>query len=259
MKQKGIAPILIVVAALAVFLAAGGVYWYVATMPKEEQKQEEQGPVVSGENIGQVANPASVYCEKQGGKLEIRTGADGGQTGFCVLSGGSECEEWKYFRGECGKINIDTSDWQTYRNEECGFEIKHPASWEERVLLHGSEGILLTATQKSYYVAVICHHNISEIDAQIAAPTQQERKTMKTLEDYMKKSVYHNIKESNFAGEKSFFADYPKPAADYIELEPTIFLDHGGHIYKITYDILGEPYGLDTETKTVLGTFKFIN
>jgi heat shock protein HslJ/putative hemolysin len=48
-----------------------------------------------------LANPASVYCAAQGGVLEIRTDADGGQAGVCVFPDGSECEEWAYFRGEC--------------------------------------------------------------------------------------------------------------------------------------------------------------
>jgi putative hemolysin len=49
----------------------------------------------------QMANPASVFCEQNGGKLEIRSGTDGGQVGYCKFSNGTECEEWKYFRGEC--------------------------------------------------------------------------------------------------------------------------------------------------------------
>lgn len=52
------------------------------------------------ESVG-LANPASVYCEEQGGTLEIRTAADGSQTGVCVFEDGSECEEWAFFRGEC--------------------------------------------------------------------------------------------------------------------------------------------------------------
>jgi putative hemolysin len=47
-------------------------------------------------------NPASEFCETSGGSLEIRTAADGSQTGVCVFADGSECEEWVYFRGECG-------------------------------------------------------------------------------------------------------------------------------------------------------------
>jgi putative hemolysin len=47
-------------------------------------------------------NPASEFCEANGGTLEIRTAADGSQTGACVFADGSECEEWAYFRGECG-------------------------------------------------------------------------------------------------------------------------------------------------------------
>jgi len=47
-------------------------------------------------------NPASVYCEQNGNKLEIRTAADGSQNGVCVFPDGSTCDEWAYFRGECG-------------------------------------------------------------------------------------------------------------------------------------------------------------
>lgn len=49
-----------------------------------------------------IANPASVYCEEQGGRLEIRSTADGGQFGVCIFADGSECEEWAFYRGECG-------------------------------------------------------------------------------------------------------------------------------------------------------------
>ncbi len=48
-----------------------------------------------------MANPASVFCGEQGGTLEIRTDADGGQYGVCVFADGSACDEWTFFRGEC--------------------------------------------------------------------------------------------------------------------------------------------------------------
>jgi putative hemolysin len=47
-------------------------------------------------------NPASVYCEQNGNKLEIHTAADGSQYGICVFPDGGTCDEWAYFRGECG-------------------------------------------------------------------------------------------------------------------------------------------------------------
>jgi putative hemolysin len=49
----------------------------------------------------QIANPASVYCKDNGGALEIRTAADGSQTGYWTLTDGTVCEEWAYMRGEC--------------------------------------------------------------------------------------------------------------------------------------------------------------
>jgi len=49
----------------------------------------------------QIANPASVYCIERGGQLKIETAQDGSQSGICTLKNGTECEEWKYYRGEC--------------------------------------------------------------------------------------------------------------------------------------------------------------
>jgi len=46
-------------------------------------------------------NPASVFCEGQGGRLEIRQDAAGSQAGICVFPDGSECDEWALYRNEC--------------------------------------------------------------------------------------------------------------------------------------------------------------
>ena len=53
------------------------------------------------QNESELPNSASVYCEEQGGTVDIRTDADGNQSGVCVFADGSECDEWAFFRGEC--------------------------------------------------------------------------------------------------------------------------------------------------------------
>ncbi|MFH0875700.1 MAG: DUF333 domain-containing protein [archaeon] len=57
-----------------------------------------------GDN-SQLANPASVYCKENGGILEIVKATDGSESGICTLKDGIKCDEWAYFRGECGKLN----------------------------------------------------------------------------------------------------------------------------------------------------------
>lgn len=48
-----------------------------------------------------MANPASVHCVRQGGRVDIRNGP-GGQYGVCVFQDGRQCEEWALFRdGRC--------------------------------------------------------------------------------------------------------------------------------------------------------------
>jgi len=59
-------------------------------------------PTATGMPQANMPNPASVYCEQNGNKLEIHTAADGSQNGVCVFPDGSTCEEWAFYRGECG-------------------------------------------------------------------------------------------------------------------------------------------------------------
>jgi uncharacterized protein len=59
-------------------------------------------PAATNTSSAGIANPASVFCTDHGGKLEIITAADGSQTANCTLPDKTVCEEWAYFRGECG-------------------------------------------------------------------------------------------------------------------------------------------------------------
>jgi putative hemolysin len=48
-----------------------------------------------------IANPASVYCGQNGGKLEMRPDALGANSGVCVFPDKTACDEWAFYRGEC--------------------------------------------------------------------------------------------------------------------------------------------------------------
>lgn len=93
-------------------------------------------------------NPASVHCEQNGGKLELRQDPTGGVAGICVFRDGSECDEWAYFRGECktgekGKVaepsssprteaaraasaELESDGWKVYRDLKFGYILRYP-------------------------------------------------------------------------------------------------------------------------------------
>jgi putative hemolysin len=54
-----------------------------------------------------IANPASVYCIQNGGNFSIVEDKGGNQQGMCTLSDGTLCDEWAYFRGECGNSSAN--------------------------------------------------------------------------------------------------------------------------------------------------------
>ena len=91
-------------------------------------------------------NPASVFCQEQGNRLEIRTAPDGSQTGVCVFPNGGECDEWAYYRNECAPVLEATqtpaavspvtpdpatyTGWIEYAQPNYGFKFRYPPEWE---------------------------------------------------------------------------------------------------------------------------------
>lgn len=51
----------------------------------------------------QLANPAATFCVDSGHKYEIKTAADGSQSGVCILQDGTEVDAWEYFRENAPK------------------------------------------------------------------------------------------------------------------------------------------------------------
>ncbi len=60
------------------------------------------GTLAPGKTGASMANPAAVYCESQGYRLQPVVVADGGQSAICIFPDGSQCDEWAYYRGQCG-------------------------------------------------------------------------------------------------------------------------------------------------------------
>lgn len=70
-------------------------------------------------SAGQIANPASENCVKQGGTLVIKKRGDGGEYGVCVFEDNRQCEEWAMFRGECPVGGIKITGYVTQAAQYC--------------------------------------------------------------------------------------------------------------------------------------------
>lgn len=110
---------------------------------------------ISPTSAPNLPNPASVYCEQNGGTLDMRQDAAGGVAGICIFPNGSECDEWAYFRSECKPADpttiptsapvqdplpadfstpvpinpADYQGWWTYTNPTYGFTLLLPGDW----------------------------------------------------------------------------------------------------------------------------------
>ena len=66
-----------------------------------------------------MANPASVNCERQGGKLSIQKRPDGGEYGVCIFEDNRQCEEWALMRDECPAGGVVITGYVTQAAQFC--------------------------------------------------------------------------------------------------------------------------------------------
>jgi putative hemolysin len=102
--NRGVKILIGFVAGLLLVGLIGVVVCTLLSAPARSSGPGPQSEATSEPDGAGLPNPASVYCEEQGGRLEIRAAADGSQYGACVFPDGSECDEWAFYRGECGPM-----------------------------------------------------------------------------------------------------------------------------------------------------------
>jgi putative hemolysin len=84
--------IVLAVSALVIAVSAGG--WALTAHSSDDGDTATEAGL---------ANPASVFCEENGGTIPIIADAAGNQSGICSLPDGTQIEEWEYWRQFHGK------------------------------------------------------------------------------------------------------------------------------------------------------------
>ena len=129
--------IIIVLAVLAVLAAAGYIYFATKlSAPKNSAPTQNSAAQTGQTNVG-LANPASVYCEKNGGKLVIQKKPDGGEYGLCYFEDNRACEEWELMRGDCAIGGMKTTGYDTDEQRYCAWVGGHTTTNEGDVCTFG--------------------------------------------------------------------------------------------------------------------------
>ena len=72
-------------------------------------KKIENSDIPEQRMIG-IPNPASIYCEKNGGKSIIKLDGDGNEYGVCKFKDGKEIDEWDFYRKNNKLIKKGTTE-----------------------------------------------------------------------------------------------------------------------------------------------------
>ena len=93
---------------------------------QEATTEENSAEESTGATIW-MPNPAAVYCEKQGGTINIVKDAEWNESGMCKLADGTEVEEWEYYRANNKTEEATTTETSTSSEETTTTEA---ATWD---------------------------------------------------------------------------------------------------------------------------------
>ena len=123
-----------------------GVCYFEDNMQCEEWALLRGECPVGGVKVTGYVTPAGRYCAITGGQYTV-TGNSGAEDeqGTCTFHDGSQCDAWDYYNGACapGATAIPAApavDWQRIVNQEVGYALQVPASWNEQTLPDQNDG-----------------------------------------------------------------------------------------------------------------------
>lgn len=105
--------ILIAVAVIAI----GAIVFLLTNKSQQSQIPASAQP----QDHANLANPASINCEKQGGQTVIMKNGNGGEFGLCQFEDDMACEEWALYRGQCPVGGVKTTGFDTIAQKYCAW------------------------------------------------------------------------------------------------------------------------------------------
>ena len=182
----------------------------------------------------------------------------------------STCDSLDYYieKVEKTKEQVDTSDWQTYRNEEFGFEVRYPKAFEEIEQCALREGIKPSDSERLLHLGNSIDINIKDAQGlDFAEFAVEEFGTIKhgTYEDVLL-GIDLQVKESFVVDNEKAVRVASRSCGTCRYGEMTHIL-HSGRLYQLSYfarpscvklDFEQFEYGELDVLHEILSTFRFI-
>lgn len=248
--DKKLIVIAVTVVVLVLAAISGFAYWYFS---KNLNISDDTG-------MGEAYLRSS--CEKNGGQVSNITECDGTTSQACTFPGGQSCYIEQLDDGKCVGMMVprvlcdneknvsQTVDWQTYRNEEYGFEFKY-----------SSDLILYEQNFKvadSLFYLNLRPQDFSERD-NIWFLIITEGSLDKKINDFKSQAKNFKIATTTIGGEEAKLVSGTitnQIVIDYFRQE--IYFVHNGRNYIVGLPSGGYQQDYDLLANQILSTFKFI-
>lgn len=149
-----------------------------------------------------------------------------------------------------------TAGWQTYRNEEYGFEVKYPAEWHIS-LNDNVTNLISPETEKLTPIPEAPEWPPYDSDIKIAYYESANNLGAKSLEEYFIKAEKNFLISDRKRTILNGLAVW-EAVSSGIVYKYAVFFEHDGHIYEFSFEQRSAKEQLKGAETQIFSTFKFI-